>query len=44
MTSRIRDLTLKYDWYVYHGNIMLKEPFNSNPPPSETVRNTKFVI
>ena len=23
---------------------MPKEPFNSNPPPSETVRNTKFVI
>ena len=24
MTSRIRDLTLKYDWYICHGNINAK--------------------
>ena len=24
MTSRIRDLILKYDWYICHGNINAK--------------------
>ena len=24
MTSRIRDLTLKYDWYICHGNMNAK--------------------
>ena len=27
MTSRIRDLTLKYDWYICHGNINVKRTF-----------------
>ena len=26
MTSRIRDLTRTYDWYIYHGHINGKKP------------------
>ena len=36
MTSRIHDLTLKYDWYIFHGNTNAKRTIQFE---STTLRN-----
>ena len=40
MTSRIRDLTRTYDWYIYHGNINGKRTLQIE---STTSRNGYYV-
>ena len=42
MTSRIRDLTRTYDWYIYHGNINGKRTIQIESTTSRNGYNHKL--